>query len=125
MNNVFVYGTLKYGYSNHALLHGCRCISLQGETKEKFTMSSNGYFPAITRDVTPFMGRIYGEVYEVEQHILKRLDYLESEGSMYKRNKAIIEVPSGLVLCFIYIYLHGFLGDIVYPINGVLEWREK
>lgn len=85
---VFVYGTLKQGFSNHhwMLEAGGKLIceaSLFG-----FEMYSLGAFPA----AVPGIGRIEGEVYEVED--ISILDTLEGYPHFY--NRTLAETQEGL-----------------------------
>lgn len=84
-SNVFVYGTLKRGHGNNRLLEGCvflgECVTLQ-----TFKLYNVG-FP-----VTFFQSKghpVLGELYEIPDSIhdkvIGRLDALEGEGRMYRR----------------------------------------
>lgn len=86
MHRVFVYGTLKSGHYNH------RCISMDKTSKmveeESFIvgqMFDLGAFPAVTPGHMP----IKGEVWEVSDETLARLDHLEGHPDFYVR----MEVP--------------------------------
>jgi len=74
--NVFVYGTLKRGHYNHCLLKNAKFLgeaTLGGE----FDMYSLGSFPALVPCDGEESPKIHGEVYEVDEETLRRLDRLE------------------------------------------------
>ena len=77
-NLVFVYGTLKKGYSNHQLLK-------QAELECKGTingiMLNLGAFPAIING----RATVFGEMYRVTPEILAFLDRLEGHPHFYER----------------------------------------
>lgn len=69
---VFVYGTLRKGDSRFGVLDDCKCIA-EVAFADGFKMLSLGGFPGIV----PGDGRIRGEVYEIDEEILGRLDSIE------------------------------------------------
>ena len=82
-HRVFVYGTLKRGIHNHHLLEQSTFVG-NAYTVDTFRMFHVG-FPIIFFDNHPDAKSVFGEVYDVDDDTLKRLDRLESEGSMYNR----------------------------------------
>lgn len=84
-HRVFVYGTLKRGISNHHLLADSDFIG-NAYTVDTFKMYTVG-FPIIMPADGPEAWAVYGEVYDVDDSTLKRLDNLEAEGTMYTREK--------------------------------------
>lgn len=84
---VFVYGTLKKGFGNHTVL-GTNPIYLgKARTQDMgWIMYDTGSFPVVmkTGDVGHY---IYGEVYMVPPKQMLQLDGLESNGSMYQRER--------------------------------------
>jgi gamma-glutamylcyclotransferase (GGCT)/AIG2-like uncharacterized protein YtfP len=89
---VFVYGTLKKGFSNHRCLEGARFVKETCLTTA-FRMFDTGGFPVILQATANKPGYFpTGEVYELPdgdqgELILARLDRLESEGYMYHRQE--------------------------------------
>lgn len=81
MNRVFVYGSLKKNYGNHGFLEKSEFLG-EAKTKAEFTMISYGFFPAC---LTPGNTEISGEVYDVTDAVLERLDRLEGHPSWYQR----------------------------------------
>jgi len=96
-NLVFVYGTLKEGHGNHkhflsnSLYHGPH------KTGAQHQMLDLGSFPGVIYGggVTP----ISGEVYEVSDKTLGRLDGLEGYPDFYNRTRIV--TPYGLALMYI------------------------
>lgn len=84
-HRVFCYGTLKRGIHNHHLLETAQYLG-NAYTVDTFRMFHVG-FPIIFFDNHPDAKPVYGEVYDVDDETLKRLDNLESEGSMYLRKE--------------------------------------
>jgi len=86
---VFVYGSLKEGYSNHRLLEDSGASFLGGYiTPPEYTMVSCGGFPGVLEGGdTP----ITGEVYEISDNVFKRLDHLEGYPGFYDRKKITTE----------------------------------
>jgi gamma-glutamylcyclotransferase (GGCT)/AIG2-like uncharacterized protein YtfP len=79
--SVFVYGTLKRGYSNHYLLETARYLG-NAITKQPHLLGDAGFPVCMPTDAPTY---VFGEVYEVDDDTLTRLDRLESEGRMYHR----------------------------------------
>ena len=96
---VFTYGTLMNRRSNHAYLAKERFVgnaTLKGYKMFDYvnltTLSS--MFPVIFKsdnedDV------VYGEVYQCQDDMMRYLDKLESEGSLYKRTNVVVDVDNG------------------------------
>lgn len=97
---VFVYGSLKEGFGNHALLGDSELVARTQTTKRQFRMISLDAFPAVLKN-----GHcaIAGEVYSVDLMTMVYLDMLESNGELYKREK--VELESGHV-AWMYIFMY-------------------
>jgi gamma-glutamylaminecyclotransferase len=102
-HTVFVYGTLKQGYGNYArILAGNSNFLGTAVTDGKFKMLDSG-FPVLL-SVQSGGKHVAGEVFEVNDAVLKRLDQLEGEGSMYDRKLVTVQMESGeFVQAYIYI----------------------
>jgi gamma-glutamylaminecyclotransferase len=87
-HRVFVYGTLKRGHSNHALLATSRFLG-EAATLQTYWMITTGVFPVVLDAVPADFGlpplAIAGEIYRVDDATLKDLDRLEREGRSYDR----------------------------------------
>lgn len=79
MQYIFTYGTLKRGYRNHKYIEKAKFIS--DASIEGFYMFDLGRYPGIYEGA----GIIYGEIYEIDDEMLKEMDLLEEEGSLYIR----------------------------------------
>lgn len=134
LDKVFVYGTLKSGHGNNRLLEGC---TLLGEfvTLQTFSMFNAG-FP-----VTFYKQRghaVLGEVYEIPEDQLKdtirRLDMLESEGSMYSR-ETVRALPlsdsSPAIETYMYVGMPRFWNNLPSDrfhtpnSSGFLQWERE
>lgn len=73
--NIFVYGTLRRSFGNHALLANATYLGT-ARTLESFVMHSSGHIPFVSRSQS--VSTILGEVYQISAPTLQRLDRLES-----------------------------------------------
>ena len=80
---VFVYGTLKKGFSNHRLLASSELLGV-AQTVKMYAMYSTG-LPIVVKDeaVSP----IFGELYRVDEVTLAYLDSLEGHPDWYRREE--------------------------------------
>lgn len=93
---VFVYGTLRRGGTNHRLL---QCAQLLGEhlTEPVFAMLDIGPYPGVVRGgETP----IRGEVYVVTPALFRQLDALEDYPRTYTRQR--LTTPWGDAWIYLY-----------------------
>lgn len=79
---VFVYGSLKKGFSNHHLLENQIYLGNTLTKQNQFKMHHLGHYPGIT---TGGNKHIFGEVYEIDEVCLNQLDHLENNGVEYSR----------------------------------------
>ena len=88
---VFVYGTLKKGFSNHVVMEsaGGKLVAETTIPAKQFRMLDLGAFPALHKSKSG--PAIHGEVYECER--LAPLDRLEGYPSFYDRER--VELASG------------------------------
>ncbi len=106
MPRIFVYGSLKKGFGNHAFLNRHAdtqfCGSTQTDHCYKMAGYKNGSFPyvlpaSVSLDLPEI--RINGEIYEVSEACLESLDRLEGHPHYYTRCQIYIDrIP-------VYIYL--------------------
>ncbi len=90
-NLVFVYGTLKQGFSNHRYLAGSKFLGT-GRTVERYAMYASGIpFVVMTEPIS----EIHGELYEVDDFTLETLDDLEGHPDFYRREQAEICLDDG------------------------------
>lgn len=94
--DVFVYGTLKNSFRNHKTL-GPRpeLLGVGHTTYDRFLMArhTKSAFPiAYFHSDETYRARIYGEVYRIITDRILQLDYLESNGIMFKRHFLPIDI---------------------------------
>lgn len=78
---VFVYGTLKKGFSNHRLLASSELLGA-ARTVNKYAMYTTGV-PIVVKDES--VSEIFGELYRVDEATLVYLDSLEGHPDWYRR----------------------------------------
>ena len=110
---VFVYGTLRNGEVNHALLNGAAYLGPH-VTPPHYKMLHLGACPGV---VQKGRTRISGEVYSVDSRMMSVLDRLEGYPQAYKRK--LIPTPWGRA--WIYLY-RGIRNHRVLIPSG--QWRE-
>ncbi len=100
---VFVYGTLREGHGNNRLIPQ----DVTGEdatTDDDFVMTAYSGFPAVYLPQHEDEGTIItGEVYEVDDATLERLDNLEGHPDWYKREQVDVTIRHRRVTAWIYI----------------------
>ncbi|XP_075994073.1 gamma-glutamylaminecyclotransferase-like [Genypterus blacodes] len=97
MTHVFVYGTLKKGQPNHYRLfdkaNGEAEFLASASTSEKFPLVIAGEYNIPFLLNLPGQGQqVQGEIYRVDQQMLRYLDELESVPSMYQRTVVKLQV---------------------------------
>lgn len=96
---IFVYGTLKRGRENHHWLAGQRFIA-EARTQPLYRLFDMGGYPGMIRDDNGVA--VEGELWEVDEGGLARLDVLEDiEGGEYER--VLIELEEGKVGGYLYL----------------------
>jgi gamma-glutamylcyclotransferase (GGCT)/AIG2-like uncharacterized protein YtfP len=80
---VFVYGSLLSGESNHRQLRGARMLTVR-RTEPRYTLVSLGPYPALLLGGTT---SVTGEVYDVDDELLRALDRFEGAPSLYRRGR--------------------------------------
>ena len=111
MQRVFVYGTLKRGFRLHHNMREARFLGTG--FVDGFAMYRVEWYPAIieTQDQP---GRIFGEVFEVNDDTLAILDEVEDRGILYERFTRQVQMLSGLegtVEALLYVYLDSIEGQ--------------
>lgn len=105
-HRVFVYGTLRRGHSNHALLEMSKFIG-EAKTLRTYWMITTGVFPVVLDAVPADFGlpplAVAGEIYHVDDATLEQLDLLEREGRSYDRKVTDVYEAGHKVLAHIYI----------------------
>lgn len=86
---LFVYGTLRKDFRNHKYLLGSEMVGCGFTAHDRFFMAVNkkGRYPVLLFDNRENMrAKVYGEVFKVKSEQFQNLDFLESNGTMYKRH---------------------------------------
>ena len=109
MKNVFVYGTLMRGE------RAARMLSegiYKGEyVLNDYAMYELGPFPGIKKKPGE---RVIGEVFEVPDSVIPRLDSDEGEGDLYERTPVRVENENtSLEDVLVYVYLGSCQGEVV------------
>lgn len=113
---VFVYGTLKRGQPNHAVLldgaHGRAAFRGRARTLEAFPLVIAGANNVPFLLPLPGRGRrVAGEVYAVDEQMLSFLDRFEDCPGVYRRTAAAVvledgdapgDTPGDALRCFLY-----------------------
>jgi gamma-glutamylcyclotransferase (GGCT)/AIG2-like uncharacterized protein YtfP len=126
MHKVFVYGTLKKGYGNHRLLVDSTFIG-NAVTKQRYHLTASG-IPFVNKTIPT--SNIVGEVYEVTDKQLDRLDSLEGydpnrhEESWYKREKIEVNLESGETMES-YIYFNPQVAPTVIESGNYDDYRKQ
>lgn len=109
MELVFVYGTLKLGYSNHSVLGDSKFID-HGVTEDTCLMYDNGHFPTVT--IEDGGVHVTGELFACDADAIQRLDWLESNGTMYTREERLVNTNNnGMMKVWIYLYNDEHYGE--------------
>ncbi|PDY91377.1 branched-chain alpha-keto acid dehydrogenase [Bacillus anthracis] len=104
MHYVFVYGTLRKEQTNAHYMQGAICIADKAWTYGNLFDTNEGY-PAMTYSSEE---KVYGEVYEVNDEILHKLDELEeytgnAETDLYDRITQTVYATDREIEAYVYI----------------------
>lgn len=110
LRRVFVYGTLKKGEPNHHWLtdatNGRARFIAQGRTTERYPLIiATRYNIPFLLDVPGKGHFVVGEIYEIDDRMLGRLDVLEDYPKLYDRRPEMIrnEETNTVESCLIYL----------------------
>jgi gamma-glutamylaminecyclotransferase len=131
IHRVFVYGTLRRGRSNHALLE-TSTFTGEAATLRTYWMITTGVFPVVLDAVPDDFGSppvaVAGEIYHVDDATLARLDEQEREGRSYDRKVTEVREAGRKVQAHIYVGVAHYWHDRHLPAwtiqnaRGELEW---
>jgi gamma-glutamylcyclotransferase (GGCT)/AIG2-like uncharacterized protein YtfP len=124
-NKVFVYGTLKKGNSVRGLNmfrdRGVEYVSDAVTTEAEFSLYDLGAFPAVTSSGN---NRISGEVWEVDENMMKVLDDIEGYPEFYNRME--IKTTQGKAWMYYIPDIKSFRTNYIEPDhNNIASWRNK
>jgi len=115
--NIFVYGTLLQGGSNHHILQAGEGRGPVPAALEDYALYQvTPWYPGIV----PKPGRkVLGEVYEVSPELLTRLDRLEGvDVGLYRRELATVKTDDGRQIeAFVYVWNSGTNGAREVPLK--------
>lgn len=111
---VFVYGTLKQGQPNHCLMEESRLLDAEA-TASGLRLHATPRFPMAIKG----NGRVHGELYQIDQATLHRLDHLEGHPTFYERVRWQLDRPE--VTAWIYLCPEA----IRYPLIESGMWPEN
>ncbi|PMR77901.1 gamma-glutamylcyclotransferase family protein [Billgrantia endophytica] len=97
---LFVYGTLKRGFSHHEKYLGRSVLISRAETSDAYPMvlCSERYYPVMI-DAMGSGQRVQGELYRVDAALIDNLDVLErvNERDGYQRRRLSTTLPDGAI----------------------------
>jgi gamma-glutamylcyclotransferase (GGCT)/AIG2-like uncharacterized protein YtfP len=105
---LFVYGSLKRGFSNHAFLRGQRFLGVRRTLPAYHLHDCGGYPGAVS--APPGRGdALEGELWEIDAACRRRIDWLEeTEAGVYRLEPCALETaPEGEAESSAWIYLYG------------------
>lgn len=100
MLKLFVYGTLKRGGRLNAALEGQKFVK-EITTNAEFTLYNTGWYPAMC---TGGSTAIKGELWEINEALVPRLDSIEGHPELFKRSEIELEDGSKATA---YVYNRG------------------
>lgn len=101
---LFVYGSLKRGFSNHHFLNGQTFLG-DAVTLPTARVYNCGGFPGAVADSSPGSYPVSGELWEVDQAALRRIDWLEeTESGIYTREEWRVHTAGQVHVAEIYLY---------------------
>jgi gamma-glutamylaminecyclotransferase len=124
---VFVYGTLKRGFCNHALLDEAEFIG-EATTVARFGfyLGADDYAPEV--EEIPYLYRqpkaadeamtVHGEVWEISPATLWQLDQLEGHPDWYQRENIQVQMNSEATVEVLAYLRPGSPSDAYRPIEG-------
>ncbi len=121
---VFIYGSLKKGFSNHHMMDNAK-YKYTAKTKKRYGMFQelNANYPYLIKQSANHYHHVQGEVYEVDcSTTLKQLDKFEDAPDYYEREIVDIEIVDGSIQKA-QVY---FMKELKVPLNQtpLKEWKE-
>lgn len=128
---LFVYGSLKQGFPNEHVNTGRR-VAGEYRTHERFALYLLGPGEVPCLVAPPGAGhQVIGELYEVDDDDLRRMDRLERLGEPegYERVEAVVErfdiSPAGRLLVFVYVKQDRSIAASTARIGPLPEYRHE
>ncbi|MEC7502077.1 MAG: gamma-glutamylcyclotransferase family protein [Planctomycetota bacterium] len=95
---IFVYGSLRKGMTQHAILAGAQFLG-SAMTKPEYTLLDAGAWPAAVRDGNT---AIVGELYEVKPNKVSEIDRYERHPNFFCRQKIML---ADEIMAWMWIYV--------------------
>lgn len=96
---IFVYGTLMKGHCNDHYLRELKYLGIG--RLNNYEMYHVSTYPGIVKNKG---GYIIGELYEIDEKTLKRLDILENEGDLFLRKKLDVILDTEEIKAHVYVW---------------------
>lgn len=120
-NIIFVYGTLIRGNGNHAYFLG-QSRFLGAGTLKGYALYDLGSYPGIKQSKEDF---VKGELFEVDEGTLARINRLEGEGSLYRLVFEPVQTGEQTVVnAGVYVYMHE-TSESSYVSHEKQPWRGR
>lgn len=123
LEKVFVYGTLMKSHYNHYYMkrEGVKFLG-KGRAGGFALYDVTPYYPGAIKENGE---SVLGEVYEVPEECMEKIDLLEGNGRLYRREKISVVLENGKVEdCWIYLWLHNVHPETKVPLEQQ-PWRKS
>ena len=122
LHKLFVYGSLKQGFGNHDFLESSKYLGTYDTSDANYRMISMGSYPGVVElDGQDEHCYILGELYEVDDDTLARVDRLEGNGSFYTRKIVELSETDDTIEAWMYLLPKQFLDfetDTCYTVSS-------
>ena len=85
---LFVYGSLRRGEANHAVLGGARLVKEDARTAPGYALYDLGPYPGM---ITEGHAKVTGDVYELDDAVLAAVDRFEEHPHLFQRGRVELE----------------------------------
>ena len=124
--NLFVYGTLLHGESNHYVLKGATLLYIGGVLQAEMYDTGNGY-PAIELAEG---STIVGDIYEIPDHMWLNLDDLEGHTGnpttdLYSKEIVKVRTLDGLIEAVVYTICDESMKMVEIPSGDWKAYRQS